>query len=120
MDTPSEVYRRSDTDRVIECAVGETFGIELVENATTGFRWLLTADDLVAAVAERVRAPDPMIPGAAGARLWLMRAERPGTGALEFVLRQPWEPEAPAADRVVFNVVVAGGGTVPGRGEHPQ
>ena len=110
MDTPSEVYRRSDTDRVIECAVGDTFGIELVENATTGFRWLVTPDDVVVVVAEHVRAPDPMIPGAAGARVWTMRAERPGTGALEFVSRQPWEPEGSGADRVVFDIVVAGGG----------
>ncbi len=110
MDTPSEVYRRSDTDRVIECAVGDTFGIELVENATTGFRWLMTPNDVVAVVAEHVRAPDPMIPGAAGARVWTMRAERPGTGALEFVSRQPWEPESPPADRAVFDIVVAGDG----------
>lgn len=117
MDTPSEVYRRSDSDRAIECGVGDTFGIELVENASTGFRWLLTADDHVAVVAEQLRPPDRMIPGAAGARVWAMRAERPGTGALEFVLRQPWDPEAPPADRVGFDVVVAGGDTVPGRSE---
>jgi inhibitor of cysteine peptidase len=110
MDTPSEVYRRSDSDRVVDCRVGDIFGIELVENATTGFRWLLTSDDVVVVVAEHVRAPDPMIPGAAGARVWTMRAERPGRGALEFVSRQPWEPEGPAADRVVFDIVVAGGG----------
>jgi inhibitor of cysteine peptidase len=110
MDAPSEVYRRSDSDRVIECGVGDTFGIELVENATTGFRWLLTPGDVAVVVAEHFRAPDPMVPGGAGARLWTLRAERPGTGALEFVSRQPWEPEGPAADRVVFDVVVAGGG----------
>jgi inhibitor of cysteine peptidase len=109
MDTPSEVYRRSDSGRAIECTVGDTFGIELVENATTGFRWLLTADDVVAVVMEAFRAPDPMVPGAAGGRVWTVRAERPGRGALEFVSRQPWEPDAPAADRVVFDVVVAGG-----------
>lgn len=120
MDTPSEVYRRSDADRAIECGVGDTFGIELVENATTGFRWLLTADDHVAVVAEDVRAPDPMIPGAAGARVWTMRAERPGRGALEFVSRQAWEPEVPAADRVVFDVVVTGGEAVPGRRAQPE
>ena len=117
MDTPSEVYRRSDSDRAIECRVGDTVEIELVENATTGFRWLLTPDDLVVVVAEQVRAPDPMVPGAAGARVWTMRAERPGTGALEFLSRQPWEPDEPAADRVVFDVVVTGGDTVPGRAE---
>ena len=110
MDTPSEVYRRSDADRVIECAAGDTFEIELVENATTGFRWLLTPDDHVVVVDEHGRAPDPMIPGAAGARVWTLRAERPGAGALEFMSRQPWEPEGPAADRVVFDVVVAGAG----------
>jgi inhibitor of cysteine peptidase len=110
MDTPSEEYRRSDTDRVIECGVGDTFGIELVENATTGFRWLLTPDERVVVVAEQVRAPDPMIPGAAGTRVWTMRAERPGTGTLEFVSRQPWEPEGQGADRVVFDIVIAGDG----------
>ena len=120
MDTASEVYRRSDSDRAIECAVGDTFGIELVENATTGFRWLLTPDGLVVVVAEHVRAPDPMVPGAAGARVWTMRAERPGTGVLEFVSRQPWEPDGPAADRVAFDVVVAGGEAVPGRRAQPE
>jgi inhibitor of cysteine peptidase len=110
MDTPSNVYRRSDSDRVIECGVGDAFGIELVENATTGFRWRLTPDVVVAVIDEQFRAPDPMVPGAAGARVWTLRAERPGTGALEFVSRQPWEPEGPPADRVVFDVVVSGGG----------
>jgi inhibitor of cysteine peptidase len=110
MDTPSEVYRRSDSDRVVECRVGDTFGIELVENATTGFRWLLTPADPVVVVAEQFRAPEPMVPGAAGARVWTVRAERPGRGTLEFVSRQPWEPEGPPADRVVFEIVVAGDG----------
>jgi inhibitor of cysteine peptidase len=110
MDTPSEVYRRSDSDRAIECGVGDTFGIELAENATTGFRWLLASDDVVVVLAEQFRAPDPLVPGAAGARVWTLRAERPGRGALDFVSRQPWEPDAPPADRVVFTVVVTGGG----------
>jgi inhibitor of cysteine peptidase len=110
MDTPSEVYRQSDSDRAIECGVGDTFGIELVENATTGFRWLLVADDVVAVVAEDFRAPDATVPGAAGARVWTVRAERAGRGALDFVSRQPWEPDAAPADRVVFDVVVAAGG----------
>ena len=58
MDTPSEVYRRSDADRVIECAAGDTFGIELDENATTGFRWLLTPDDHVVVVDEHGNDPN--------------------------------------------------------------
>jgi inhibitor of cysteine peptidase len=110
MDTPSEVYGRSHSGRVIECGVGDIFEIELVENVTTGFRWLLAPDDVVVVLAEQLRPPDPMVPGAAGARVWTLRAERPGTGALDFVSRQPWEPEGPAADRVVFEIVVTGGG----------
>ena len=103
---PPDVHRRADGDRTIECRVGDSFGIELVENATTGFRWLLTVHDGVLVVAEQFRAPDPMTPGAAGVRVWTLRAERPGSTSLEFVSRQPWEPEGPPADRVRFDVVV--------------
>jgi inhibitor of cysteine peptidase len=105
---PPDVFRRADSDRVIECRVGDAFGIELVENATTGFRWLLTVHGAVTVVAEHARAPDPMTPGAAGARVWTLRPERPGSTSLEFVSRQPWEPEGPPADSVHFDVVVTG------------
>lgn len=107
-EPPPDVYRRSDRDRIIECRVGDVFGIELVENATTGFRWLLAVDGGVTVVAEQVRAPEPMTPGAAGARVWTLRPDRPGSTSLEFVSRQPWEPEGPAADSVRFDVMVTG------------
>jgi inhibitor of cysteine peptidase len=76
---------------------GDRITVHLPENPTTGYRWTasthgeaikIESSDTQPGLAER--------PGAAGERLIVLRAVRPGASEAEFVLARRWQPESPA------------------------
>jgi predicted secreted protein len=62
----------------------------------------VTTDDQIVriAVAENPSTA-PGRAGVGGRRLFLLRADRPGTAVVELALVRPWQPDAPADSLVV-------------------
>ena len=77
--------------------------IVLAENPTTGYRWVLSArpPGLVEVEGQDFEPPAHPAPGAGGRRLFVLRADGPGTGVVELALVRPWEPDVPADSLVV-------------------
>lgn len=88
---------------------GEQFTIQLAENATTGYQWVLTVVDT--SCLRLVQ--DGFVPrgeegavGAEGQRSFTFEAVRPGTTTLDLRYYQPWEGEASAARQLRYTVEV--------------
>jgi predicted secreted protein len=86
-----------DRPESLTVSPGDRITVHLSENPTTGYRWTASAQgeavevqssDLRPGLAERR--------GAAGERLIVLRALRPGAAEAVFVLARRWQPESPA------------------------
>jgi predicted secreted protein len=74
---------------------GETFCVELSENATTGYRWVAPVDSTAATLEEdRTIRPSSRKPGAAGCRVFTFRATQTGSHRLLFALRRGYSGAA--------------------------
>jgi inhibitor of cysteine peptidase len=83
----------------VDVSIGDTIEIRLEQNASTGFRWSVTAscDPICPIVEDDREAPAPAARGASGHHRWRLRAVQ--SGECDFVLayRRPWESERPPA-----------------------
>ena len=96
--------------------VGDVLTVELSENATTGYVWMI--DALPEQLAELPPGPavdagagpaaDGPPPGAAGRRILRFAALQPGTGELRLRQARPWQPAG--GDELVIAVQVEPGG----------
>ena len=77
--------------------------IAVAENPTTGYRWVLSVHPpgLVEVEVQEFEPPADRAAGAAGRRLFVLRADRPGTGIVELALVRSWQPDAPADSLLV-------------------
>ena len=101
IDGRSEVVKR-----------GDTIAVHLDSPPSTGYRWELTR--LAGASVVQVGLADfqpetaagvPRV-GAAGHTTFRFRAVQPGTSGIELAYRRPFEPGAPAARTVRFELAV--------------
>jgi len=98
----------------VEVAVGESFTVNLCSNASTGFRWIETADisdhGMVAQVSRTDSYPsgnvDPLPPGTPGSQIWTFKALKGGTSTLSFEYSRDWEGGEKAAWTFVLTVNV--------------
>lgn len=87
----------------ISVSIGAEFLISLQEPGASGYLFdPVLPVDLVSLVCT-TRQPSAA-PGASGAVLFRLKAEKIGTGELTFELRAPWEDEA--ASRISFSVSI--------------
>ncbi len=100
-----------DKRSAVTLRVGEEHVVALPGLMGAGFLWEI-ADGGNGEVAEvRAEAADgggtPGAPGAGPEARFSVRAVAAGSTAVRFVLRRPWQPEAPAGE-VLVDVLVAG------------
>ena len=85
--------------------VGEVVSIDLPSSPSTGYRWdLEQLPDGIELVDHTTTPPAPDEVGGGGVQHFLVRADRPGTFPLGFVLKRPWEPDA--AETTIITVQV--------------
>jgi inhibitor of cysteine peptidase len=92
---------------------GETLEVSLAENASTGYRWVISEDSknkFGKTIHEReqsVEAPAPPAPpGKPGIRHLYFEAAEPGAVELEIHYRRPWETGKPPARTFRLRILV--------------
>jgi inhibitor of cysteine peptidase len=101
----SEIEVRSSGEHVA-AATGDRIVIQIPENATTGYRWVVA--ELPAAVtvaSDELLPPTSTRPGAGGERRIALDVRGAGEGQVVLSLERPWEGEA--ADRFVLSIAVS-------------
>jgi inhibitor of cysteine peptidase len=89
-----EIEVRSSGERV-EASSGDRIVIEIPENATTGYRWVVgEVPDALRLAEDEFVPPGSQQPGAGGQRRVTLVAEQPGEGTIALRLEQPWVGEA--------------------------
>jgi predicted secreted protein/putative hemolysin len=92
--------------------VGQTFGVRLEENPTTGYVWTLNATEGLIKDCDRFEpsSADGEIVGAGGVHTWTFYAEQPGTYRIEGVYARPWEEKTGAEEQFNLTVEIVQGG----------
>lgn len=99
---------RADDGGTFRRALGELVQVRLAEVPASGYRWqVLPSAGLELVSSDYVHSAESAI-GGGGARVVTLRAVRPSSAPLEFVLKHPWEGEESAVDRAVFMIEVTG------------
>jgi predicted secreted protein len=88
---------RDDSGSATVAAHDDVVEIDVAENASSGYRWVLApASERLAAVEEAAfQAPEEPMPGAGGRRRFVLRLRGPRQGVLELQLIRPWRPSQP-------------------------
>ncbi len=103
----------ADSGTVVELEVGETAGLTLRENASTGFRWYLDIGDPVDPIVEvtfdeYVARPNPdRAVGVGGGRHWIFSAVRPGRITVTLTSTRGGPPSAGSSADLSFTVEVS-------------
>ena len=100
------VVTQADNGGTFRRAPGELVVVRLTEIPTSGYRWQVNVGaglDLVSS--EYVHSAAAEV-GGGGARIVTLRALRPSSARVELVLKQPWEGDDSAADRVLITIEV--------------
>jgi len=87
----------ADTDNgsQVGLEVGETLGLSLESNPTTGYRWEVSELDqsILVETYHEYEADSPAITGSGGREIWRFQAQRPGSTTLRLEYRRPWEED---------------------------
>jgi inhibitor of cysteine peptidase len=89
-----EIEVRSSGEEV-EASAGDRIVIQIPENATTGYRWVVgELPDALQLTENEFLPPTSQQPGAGGQRRVTLVAKRPVQARVQLRLEQPWEGEA--------------------------
>ena len=101
----AEIEVRSSGETV-SATPGDRVLIHLPENATTGYRWVVTIlPHMLAPAADELLPPTSTRPGAGGERRIALDVREAGTGEVVLSLERPWEGEP--AGRFVLSIAVS-------------
>jgi inhibitor of cysteine peptidase len=90
---------------MIKAAVGEIITVDLPSNPSTGYKWELPALPDGTELVESSFTPPPQgSVGEGGIQHFRLRATRPGSFALTFLLKRPWEAEASESTSIDLEV----------------
>jgi len=98
---------KNDNDKTVEAKVGESVVIELPENPTTGYRWILDVKEgtgIASANDSCYAAAYESGIGSGGTRTFIVELESSGIATINAKLRRQWEPENMAIDE--FKAVI--------------
>jgi inhibitor of cysteine peptidase len=99
-----EIEIRANGEQV-EASEGDRIVLRIPENATTGYRWVVSElPESLELVADEFAPPSTAEPGAGGERRVELLARGSGQGQVVLTLERPWEHEA--ADRFEALVTV--------------
>jgi inhibitor of cysteine peptidase len=89
------VFDEKDNGALVEVRRGAKITIELNENPTTGYRWMITGIDEAFLVPEgdAFVPPDQKSPGAGGLRRFFFRAKSEGSTALTLINKRVWQSD---------------------------
>lgn len=97
----------SDNGKTIELKSGEQISIDLHENATTGYRWVLeTSDVRVVVIQTGDFSSKAALVGAGGRTAWIVKAVAAGTAELRGKRWRQWEGETSVKERYLVTVHV--------------
>jgi inhibitor of cysteine peptidase len=87
------IFDEKDNGASVQVRRGAKITIELSENPTTGYRWVITGIDEAFLVAEgdAFVPPDQKSPGAGGLRRFFFRAKSEGSTALTLINKRVWQ-----------------------------
>ncbi|HEY5340479.1 MAG TPA: protease inhibitor I42 family protein [Candidatus Aquilonibacter sp.] len=104
----SPVFTDADAAAGITVNSGEDFFIALASNPSTGYAWTqTTADGKILAYEGNVREPAPQnVPGAPGQQIFIFHANRTGATTIVLNYSRSFEPDAPPAKSLTYNVTV--------------
>jgi len=94
------IFGEKDNGALVQVRRGTRITIELTENPTTGYRWIISSIDeafLVPAGDDFV-PPDQKSPGAGGLRRFFFRAKSAGSTALTLINKRAWQRDNQAVD----------------------
>jgi inhibitor of cysteine peptidase len=97
----------SSNGKTVTLHVGDSLKVALTENASTGYRWMVTAqlDNILRQVSDTSEGQGSP-PGKPGVRVIGFEAGGPGTIDLTMEYRRHWERDTPAARQFQLHVVV--------------
>lgn len=92
----------------ITIPVGDTIGITIAENPTTGYMWNFTIPDGLTLLDDKFIPPARPIPGAGGQRSLVIRADQEGSWTVTGVYYRPWLEPAPEDEVFTLTIHVTG------------
>ena len=105
-----ELRQQKNISKQIEVNIGDTFTVNLCSNASTGFRWLDSANisekTIVQQIDHKNVAPSKAMPGAPGEQVWTFKALRKGTTQIINEYSQTWSGGQKSAWNLILNVMV--------------
>ena len=89
------IFGEKDNGALVEVRRGAKITIELNENPTTGYRWMISSIDEAFLVLEgdAFVPPDQKSPGAGGLRRFFFRANSEGSTALTLINKRAWQSD---------------------------
>jgi inhibitor of cysteine peptidase len=89
------IFDEKDNGASVQVRRGAKITIELSENPTTGYRWMITGIDEAFLVPERDAfvPADQKSPGAGGLRRFFFRAKSEGSTALTLINKRAWQSD---------------------------
>ena len=89
------IFGEKDNGALVEVRRGAKITIELNENPTTGYRWMISSIDEAFLVPEgdAFVPPDQKSPGAGGLRRFFFRAKSEGSTALTLINKRAWQSD---------------------------
>ena len=93
-------FGEKDNGALVQVPRGAKIIIELNENPTTGYRWMISSIDEVflAPEGDAFLSGDPKSPGAGGLRRFFFRAKGAGSTALALINKRAWQSDDQTVD----------------------
>jgi inhibitor of cysteine peptidase len=87
------VFGEKDNGASVQVQRDAKIAVELNENPTTGYRWIISRIDEILLVPEgdEFLPPDQKSPGAGGRRRFFFRAKSEGSTALTLINKRAWQ-----------------------------
>jgi inhibitor of cysteine peptidase len=103
------IFGEKDDGALVRLRRGAKITIELEENPSTGYRWMISSIDKRFLVPEgdAFLTGDRMSPGAGGLRRFFFRAKAPGCTALSLINKRAWQRDDQAVDSFKLAIQIA-------------
>jgi predicted secreted protein len=105
-----ELRQQKNISRQLEVDKGDTFTVNVCSNASTGFRWLDSAnisdETIVQQIDHKNVSSSKAMPGAPGEQIWTFKAFKKGTAQITNEYSQPWPGGQKSAWNLILNVTV--------------
>lgn len=106
----NDLRQQKNIIKQIEVNAGDKFTVNLCSNASTGFRWLDSANISDKTIVQQIDhiniAPSKAMPGAPGQQAWTFESLKKGTVQITNEYSQPWSGGQKSLWNLKLNVIV--------------